>query len=437
MKRRRFLKTAGVTALAAGAGSGIIIPGRAQPKTLKILRPKTFVPSVDQWFLEFAATWGDQNDTEVIVDLVGENAMIELMATEVTTQQGHDVVQPWQSTAVYEDQVIDHGELYRECGRRYGKIHDIAFKNTYNPKTDKYHGFCTDYGALLTNYRQDLWQAVGRYPNTWEDVRLGGRHIRLLHESPVGIALQPQIDSETTLRAILYSFGASIQNADGRPALKSTETLAALDFFRTLYDEAMTDEVLTWDATSNNRAMLAGDICLTMNSISIVRAGENKQLPGIDNIWLAAPPQGPAGRLTPCNWASNYIIWRFAANIDAAKRFLIDYIGHTRDWVLAGKLNDMPTFPERMPDYVQRATNDPDARPSDKYKVLVEADAWTTNLGYPGYTNAAINEIYNIGLIPTMFAHAATGQMTSEEALTQADQEVRKIYDKWRALGKV
>jgi hypothetical protein len=36
-----------------------------------------------------------------------------------------------------------------------------------------------------------------------------------------------------------------------------------------------------------------------------------------------------------------------------------------------------------------------------------------------------------------MFASVATGKMTPEEALTQADQEVRKIYQKWQDLGKI
>ena len=34
--RRRFLKAAGATALAAGAGPAVITPGQAQPKTLTI-----------------------------------------------------------------------------------------------------------------------------------------------------------------------------------------------------------------------------------------------------------------------------------------------------------------------------------------------------------------------------------------------------------------
>ena len=61
VSRRRFLKTAGATALAASVGPTVIIPGRAQPKTLKILRVKEFVATINEWWAEFARTWGEQN----------------------------------------------------------------------------------------------------------------------------------------------------------------------------------------------------------------------------------------------------------------------------------------------------------------------------------------------------------------------------------------
>lgn len=279
--------------------------------------------------------------------------------------------------------------------------------------------------------------AVGRQPDTWENVRRGGRHIKLLHERPVGIALAPSLDAESSLMAILFSFGASVQDNDARPALKSGPTLEALKYVKALYEEAMSEEVLGWDASSNNRAMLGDEISLTLNSNVITRAGENKQLPLTPDIWLTQPPQGPVQRLTPANVIACYVIWKFAQQIDAAKQFLVDYIGQSRGRFLAGGFFNYPCFPNTVPDLAQLLANDASAHPPDKYQVMAEQADWTVNYGYPGYDNAAISEVYNVGLIPTMFASAATGKMTPEEALTQADQEVRKIYDKWHALGKI
>ena len=69
--------------------------------------------------------------------------------------------------------------------------------------------------------------------------------------------------------------------------------------------------------------------------------------------------------------------------------------------------------------------------------LLADAAMWTTNIGHPGHTNAAISEIFDRGLIPTMFARAATGELTPEDALDQADSEVRRIFQKWKEKGKV
>ena len=167
--------------------------------------------------------------------------------------------------------------LYEECERKYGKPIDLAIKSTYNPKTKKYYGFSDSYVPDPVNYRKDLWDDVGMYPDSWDDIRAGGKKIKQKHNIPVGIGLASEIDTNMALRAIMYSFGASEQDAEGNPALKSKETLEAIKFVKALYEETMTDEVFTWDASSNNRMMLAGQGSLALNAISITRDGENEK----------------------------------------------------------------------------------------------------------------------------------------------------------------
>ena len=58
-------------------------------------------------------------------------------------------------------------------------------------------------------------------------------------------------------------------------------------------------------------------------------------------------------------------------------------------------------------------------------------------MGYPGYANAAIDEIFNTWVISTMFAQAASGKLSPEDAMNQADQEVKRIFKKWKDKGKV
>src|SRR5207244_4341295 len=76
------------------------------------------------------------------------------------------------------------------------------------------------------------------------------------------------------MRTIMYSFGAHEQDAHGNLALNSPQTLEAIKFVKALFQESMTDEVYTWDASSNNRCMLAGKCSLALNAISITRVAE-------------------------------------------------------------------------------------------------------------------------------------------------------------------
>ena len=57
---------------------------------------------------------------------------------------------------------------------------------------------------------------------------------------------------------------------------------------------------------------------------------------------------------------------------------------------------------------------------------------WTTNVGYPGYATAAIDEVFNTFVIPTMFAKVARGQETPENSAKAAEAEIKRIFAKWK-----
>lgn len=132
VSRRRFLKNSATAAVAAGVASSII-PGRAraQQKTLKILQWKHFVPSYDEWFNKtYVKDWGEENETNVIVDNVGIADIDKLAQAEIEAQRGHDLILFIKPPAEWEDNVIDHHEIYEECERKYKKPLDCSLKST-------------------------------------------------------------------------------------------------------------------------------------------------------------------------------------------------------------------------------------------------------------------------------------------------------------------
>ncbi len=300
VSRRRFIKAATGTALATGLGPAVLIPARARSarKTLKILQWNHFVPGFDRWFNdEYVKAWGEKNDTEVIVTNVGMSSISSRAKAEVAAQRGHDMVLFLSPPSSFEQHAIDHRDVWQECQRRYGKSSDLAVRSSYNPRTKRYYGFCDSYTPDPVNYRKDLWDDVGMFPDNWDDVRIGGRKIFQRHGIPVGLGLAPELDSNMALRSLLCAYGASVQDESGNPSLKSAQTVQAVEFVNALYKEAMTDEVFTWDPSSNNRLLLAGRGSLALNAISITRTGENKKIPVAERIWLAKAAQGPEARI--------------------------------------------------------------------------------------------------------------------------------------------
>ena len=328
--RRRFIQAAGAVG-AATVLAPLIASRRASAapkKSLKILQWNHFVPGYDKWFdATYVKEWGAKNDTEVIVDHVGIPALATRAAAEVSAQKGHDLFMFLSPPPAYEEQVIDHRELYEECTRKHGKPVDLAVRSTYNPKTKKYFAFSDSYVPDPINYRKDLWDDVGMTPNTWDDIRVGGRKIKQRHNIPLGIGLEHVMDC--------------------------------------------------------------------------------------------------------------YTIWKFADNIEGARKFLVDYIDNFHSGFMASEFYNFPCFSSTVPDLQKLIANDSKAKPADKYKVLSDVLDWATNIGYPGYANAAIDEIFNTWVLNMMFAKAASGADTPENAIKQAEAQCKRIVEKWRGKGLV
>ncbi len=436
--RRQVLQFASAAGLLASCGPFFHVRPARAAKTLRILQWNHFVLGYDAWFNEtYVKEWGEANDTDVIVDRVAEPTLNLRAEAEVQAQDGHDLFMFVTPPPKFEDHVVDHAEIYQECERRHGKPIDLAIKSTYNPKTGKYFGFSDSYSPDPINYRKDLWDDVGMMPDSWDNIRIGGRKIKEKHGLPVGIGLSPEIDTGMAMRSILYAFGGSVQDAYGNLSLKSKEALEAIRYVKALYQEAMTPAALTWDSASNNNFMLTGKGSLTVNAISITRIGETQKIPVTEHIHLARPPQGPVRGLGLEHIISVYVIWKFAKNIDGAKKFLIDYAGQSKTAFEASKFYNFPSFPGTVPDLTQRLANDPRAKPSNKYAVLQDVLDWTVNVGYPGYTTAAIDETFNTWILNSMFAKAATGVASPQDALDDAHAQCAAIWEKWRARGKI
>ena len=455
--RRELLKKAGTGAIVVaygGAGAKTAVAGvpkyrgRQLKNELRILQWVHFVPAYDKWFDgTYTKEWGERNDTEVIVDHVNNAELPARAAAQVAAQSGHDLFQFLAPPASHEDNVIALNDVVQEVTRKSGKMGPVGYKSSYNPRTKKYFGFPDNYVPDPVHYRRDLWANVGRAPNSWEDVRIAAPKLKAAGH-PVGLGMSQELDSNMLGIALLMCYGGLIQDAEHRVTLNSKGTVEALKVMRDIYRNGMTPEVFAWTAASNNQAYGAGRLSLAQNAISIARALEgppwvstpaNRELS--DVTFIAPIPRGPARRLGLEHVMGVYVIWKFAKNKQGAKKFLVDaqtdYTPHFRN---SGFYN-FPAFPGGVKGglkEIRKITAQDKAKPAGKYTVLATiAERYTANVGWPGFSNAGVDEVFNKFLIPQMFATVAQDKMTPEEAAKTFDRQVREIFQKWRDLKKI
>ncbi len=448
LTRRALLKKAGVGAAALGV-SGAAAPfsfagpmrhtGRWLKGDLSIIQWVHFVPSYDDWFDNtFVKNWGQANDVQVKVEHINNTLLDTRAAAEVAAQSGHDLFMSLHPLASYEDQVINHAPIIQEIQRKVGKYGPLGQASTYNPKTKKYFAVSDNYVPDPVIWRHDLWNGIGEAPFTWDHVRKAAPKLKALGH-PIGIGQSQELDSNMALIAFMMCFGAFIQNAHNRPTLNTKNAVEAVKFMADMYSNGEDSAIFGWNPASNNNYLYSGTASLILNAISATRTPEAQNLPFSKDLWIWPIPNGPHGRLGLEHVMSCYSIWNFAQNKDNAQQFLADLCIAGKDATNASQLYNFPGFPGAYPfAQIRKAAAADTHPPHGKYTILTTiAEKYTHNIGYPGTTNAAMDEVFSKYLIPQMFAQVSQGQMSAADSVKSIASQVRDIYKKWEDRGKI
>ncbi|MGH8973825.1 MAG: ABC transporter substrate-binding protein [Acidimicrobiia bacterium] len=445
--RREFLRlAAGAAAVAAGASCGSDKPKPSSAaraggeRTLRIAQWSHYLPAYDRWFDdEYTRRWGEEHGVRVLVDHIRLEELPGRADAEVTAQGGHDVFGFIFPPPAFEDQVIDHREIVEEVEAKLGKMTPLVERGVLNRRTGKYFGFGAFWAPSPVHYRVDLWDGVqpGLHPDTWEDVLRAGARLKAAGH-PLGIGFGPEdLDANISQLALMHAFGSSIQDEEAKVTINSRQTVEAVKLGVAIFKAGMTDEVFAWNGASNNRFLATGKGSLIFNPISAVRAVEEQDPALARQIALAPFPAGPVQRLGPHYVAGIYVIWKFSRNKEVAKQFLVDLAVNSREAFVRSQLYNLPAFPAAVGDLGQLVAGDARAQPPEKYALLAEAAQWSTNVGHPGHMNSGVAEVFDQVLIPKMFAAAARGEMSAEEAVRAAGGQIEAIFEKWRERGMV
>ncbi len=444
---RRTVLLGGAAGAAAAGWSLFPVPQivRAQARRLTILHWSHFVPAFDRWFDgEYTKEWGRANGVEVVVDHIPSGQVPARAAAEVSARKGHDLYQFITPAPNFEPELEDMGDLVEPLLKKHGIV-ELSRRSTYNPRTKKWFALSLSFTPDPAHYRKDAWDQTGFVPDSWDNILRAGRKLKAMG-LPVGIAISSCIDSNMALRDCLWSFGGSIQNERSEVVINTKNTIEAVKFMRAVFKETMEPEVFAWDDASNNRAMEGGKCSWTLNAISIARSLEKNNPTFSPKVQIWKAPRGPqplgGKRLGAEHVFFSYGIWKFSppGQKKLAKQFLVDYANNWQKAFVGSEFYEFPSFPGTVANLREQVLHDAVAAKMgqpNKYKELTTSLAWSTNVGFPGYANAAEGEVFDTYLIPQMFALAATDKASPEDAAKWAERQIKPIFAKWKARGLV
>lgn len=460
LSRRGFIRATGaaasVAALAACASETVTAPpaaplsGTPEPTfadpsrrlsgDLKILLWSHFVPSHDVWFDKFVKDWGTKVGVNVTVDHINNAEIPGRIAAEIQAGQGHDLIQYIAPLPQFEPSVLDLKDITDEATSRWGPQIELCRKSSVNPTTGKFYAYSPGWVPDPGDYRRSLWQSVGlpSGPATYDDLLRGGAEIRKSKGIAMGIGMSQEIDSNMACRALMWSYGASIQDANEQVVLNSENTVAAVEFMARLFKETMTDEVFGWNAASNNQGLIAGKLSYILNSISAWRTAQETSPAVAEDVYFTPALRGPQAAIAAQHVLYNWIVPTFAKNPDAAKELLLHYTANFESALYNSKLYDFCAWSRLTPRRDAWLSDDPYSQSGkDRLKFLKDSEPWSVNIGHPGPASAAEGEVFATFIIPNMFAKVARGELPAKESVEQAESQVKAVFDKWRAQGLV
>jgi multiple sugar transport system substrate-binding protein len=419
--RRQFLGTAaGVSAGLAGMLLTHTPPAYAATRTVTMLSWNHFVAASDETLRQMAQAFGKANKCRVKIDFIPHRDTYVKVAKEQETRTGHDIVLMFFSKAHLHHEDLETLEFMDDLGQKLGGWYDLAYEA--GQVQGRWVALPWFYVTMPVTYREDLFQASGiEVPTTWEEWKEAGKKIKAASDHKVGTALSQCEDGNITLYALLWSYGASTVDKEGKVIINSPETRQAMDYVKDLYESCMTNEVLSWDDASNNQAFLGGKYSWVHNAVSVYNVAKNKVPDIFEKTNHTLTPAGPAGQHGTAI-PFNYGIWKFAEQKELAKEFM-QYIMDVER--LESIFHDTLTF--NSPLYKNGEKFDWARDP--KTAKLKDYAKTAHMIGWPAPAGRKAEQARAQWIVPNMFTFYATGQKSLEESVTWGEGELKRIYE--------
>jgi multiple sugar transport system substrate-binding protein len=253
---------------------------------------------------------------------------------------------------------------------------------------------------------------------TWNDLLDSGAKLKTAGH-PFGIPYSQTPDSNDDLYPLMMAYGAYLFDKDGKINFRRKEITDCLEFGKKFFEQTMTDEVLSWDDSSNNRFIASGKGSMICNPISAYRTAAKDNPDVYRNLEVDKTPLGPKGRKNGSR-SMAYGIFNFSKNQDLAKEFLYAMVADSKRGMQESTGYNHPF----LKDFTKKPM--PVIGTEPKLKLLEDFQDDVIFIGYPGPMTKTATAMYAKFIIPTMFAEVAKGKPV-RAAMDDAEKKLRAI----------
>jgi len=320
-------KPAGGTAPAPAAA------GKSNGTKLTIWGYQSFTPEGDKVLGDQMKEWGSANRTDVEYVVVENAQFPQKLAAAIEAKAPPDVVMLTSGASVLDhasrDLMADITDVWNDTSKQAGGFWKYVEPQYRSGST--YYGIPFEADTAPLFARLDLLEkATGKRepPKTFDEPTEVSRKI---NNPPnvyaLGITLGRVPDGAGDATNIIWNDGGALVDKDGKVALNSPETVAAMKRVKGWWDEKLIPpDSTTWDDTGNNSAYQKKQAAFVHNPPSIYGWMQQNDPELLENSTMAAFPAGKSGSYSGAgSWS--WSIFKSSKNVDGGKdliRYLMD-----------------------------------------------------------------------------------------------------------------
>jgi multiple sugar transport system substrate-binding protein len=402
-----------------------------QGATVSLLQWNHFIPSADPFFKQQADEWGKQTGVNVTVETINANDLVPRFTAAIQGQSGPTIFQmQYLAPHSFAEGLYDLTDLAREIEPKFDKFYDQV--NTSASVDGKYRAIPYAIFGNATVYRKDFFQQAGVSgpPQTWDEYHEAVKKLAAFGKPFGQTFAQTFGDAPTFFYPLMWSYGGKEVQDDGKTiAINSKETIDAVTFAKSLWNDGFDKRAASWDDSGNNTAFLAEELSATLNGASIffVAAGldgKNTPKPWADNLDHFLLPKGPAAQvqwfLDHTHGIPTYVKGK---DLDASKEFIRWFMDPAQYDAWFELQKGYTVGPgsrlegHKMWDALPKAL-----------QPFRTAGKIGRALGYSGAPTPKTNEVFAKYVVVNMFARAAVQGMDPAESVKQAEAEMKAIY---------